>query len=491
LDNIKQKITHSKDGEDINPEALIDHLEIHLNELKVSEGDKSESIEATMFTEGETLCRTGFHNPNSNHPRGNCWFLYPEKREAWQKRKQAQGQHSNQVSSFSTFSSPPINVFLLDSGSTSHMVSDKSLFIHLDKTEKGVINTSCGYNTLDIEGKGTISLSYRKKVIVLHNVLFVPKITVNLLSLRHLLLEQFKINFFLNHFTIEKNEELIIEGNYQSNIPIIKFDTTQHQSHLSSAELLHKSLGHVSYSRIRNKISIPVTAPEICKSCAIVKITKASFKKRSSAASKPFEELHLDLIGPISPMSHKKHRYILTIVDNNTRYLSAIPLISKEDVFRNLTRVLDLEAKRLGYYPSILHSDRGTEFTNSKLENYCNAHVIRQRFSDAYTPQQNGLAERFNRTVLESLKTILLDSGIQRNLWNEVLSACTLTLNQVPTHRSNKSPYELFKNRAIPLNFFRPIGNPVVVLALHKKSKLDPRGETGQLIGFNPELKSY
>jgi hypothetical protein len=316
------------------------------------------------------------------------------------------------------------------------------------------------------------------------------------ISLRHLLLEQFKINFFLNHFTIQKNDELIIEGNYQSNIPIIKFDNTQHQSHLIKAELLHKSLGHVSYSRIRNKIGITVSAPEICKLCAIVKITKASFKKQSSAASKPFEELHLDFIGPISPMSHKKHCYILTIVDNNTRYLSAIPLISKEDVFRNLTRVLDLEAKRLGYYPSILHSDRGTEFTNIKLGSYCNTHVIRQWFSDAYTPQQNGLAERFNRTVLESLKTILLDSGIRRNLWNEVLSACTLTLNQVPTHRSNKSPYGLFKNQAIPLNFFCPIGNPVVVLALHnnrrhKKSKLDPRGETGQLIGFNPELKSY
>jgi hypothetical protein len=151
-----------------------------------------------------------------------------------------------------------------------------------------------------------------------------------------------------------------------------------------------------------------------------------------------------------------------------------------------------VEAKRLGYYPSIIHSDRGSEFTNTELERYCNRNTIRQRFSDAYTPQQNGLAKRFNRTILESLKTILLDSGLRKNLWSEVLSASTLTLNQVPTHRSKKSPYELFKGISIPIDYFHPIGNPVAVLSAHKKKpKLEPRGKLGRLIGFNPEIKSY
>ena len=127
------------------------------------------------------------------------------------------------------------------------MVSDKNLFINLDKTKKGLINTSCGSNTLRIEGKGTITLDYKKNPIVFHNVLFVPKITVNLLSLRHLLLEQCKLNFHINHFTVTKNEKLILEGNYHNNIPVLNFDEASQQSHLCSAELLHKSLGHVSY----------------------------------------------------------------------------------------------------------------------------------------------------------------------------------------------------------------------------------------------------
>ncbi|KNZ53201.1 hypothetical protein VP01_3309g2 [Puccinia sorghi] len=233
------------------------------------------------------------------------------------------------------------------------------------------------------------------------------------------------------------------------------------QSHLSSAELLHKSR----------------TSSETCKSCAVVKITKATFKHQTSSASKPFEELHLDLIGPITPLSSKQHKYILTVLDSNTRFVAAIPLVSKSD--------------RLGYYPSILHSDCGTEFFNLELGEYCRKNLIRQRFSDEYTPQQNGLTKRFNRTVIESLRTVMLDSGLRPNLWNEVLSACVLSLNQIPAHKSKKSPYELFKGSSIPLNFFKPNGNPVAVLLKKKNSKLEPRGDFGKLIGLNAELKSY
>jgi transposase InsO family protein len=262
------------------------------------------------------------------------------------------------------------------------------------------------------------------------------------------------VNFLINQFTVTKNEQPYLEGHYHDNLPILKLEPITQQSHLSNAELLHKSLGHVSYGQIRNKLGIPVKAPKICKSCAVVKITKASFKHRTSAASRPFKELHLDLIGPIYPMSHKKHRYILTIVDSNTRFCAAIPLTNKSETYLRLTRAIDVEAKRFGYYPLVLHSDRGTEFTNAALRKYCEEHIIRQRYSDAYTPQQNGLAERFNRTILESLRTIILDAGLRQNLWNKVLSASTLTLNQIPSHKSKKSPYEVFQQQTIPLTLW-------------------------------------
>jgi hypothetical protein len=378
LDNIKQTITHSRNGEDIKPKALLDHLEIHLNELKVSSSSNAESIATSMFTKEDPRCIPGHHNPFAkSHPKENCWKVYPEKRVEYLKKKE-----DSQVSSFSTFSLSQPSIFILDSGSTSHMISDRNLFTHLDERESGLINTSCSYSTLKIEGKGTVQLFFKNKLIILHNVLLVPKITVNVLSLRHFLLEQCQINFCINHFTITKNGKPYLDGLYQHNLPVLELLPPAPHSHLTAAEILHKSLGHVSYSRIRQKLGIPLKTPEICKSCAVVKVTKASFKNQTSSASKPLEELHLDLIGPIGHISQKKHKYILTIVDAYSRFVSAIPLVSKSDTFKNLTHVIDVEAKRLGYYPSVLHSDRGTEFVNSSLENYCFKHVIQQRYSD-------------------------------------------------------------------------------------------------------------
>ena len=319
-------------------------------------------------------------------------------------------KESSNVSSFSTFSSNHLNTFILDSGSTSHIVSEKNLFIKLDKAKEGMINISCGVNTLKIEGKVSMFIGYKNKPVVLHNVLYVPKITVNLLSLHHLLLEQFKVDFSVNHFIIFKNNKLFLEGNYQSNIPMINFALSNQKSHLSLAKILHKSLGHISYRRIRSKLGIPVNAPEAWKLCLMVKITKVSFKTKFSSARKPFEEIHLDLIGPITPILHQKHWIILTIVDSYSCYVSAIPLCSKVDVLSVLNCLVDIESKRIGYHPSVFHSDWGTEFTKSKLNKYCQQHVIQQHFSDVYTHQllPNSLTKRcFNPSELSFFPSVL------------------------------------------------------------------------------------
>ncbi|KNZ44575.1 hypothetical protein VP01_9009g1, partial [Puccinia sorghi] len=288
-----QSITHSRNGEDIKPEALLDHLEIHLNELKVSSTNK---IEVTsIFTKEDPRCIPGKHNLYSvSHTKEKCWFEKPHLHPKFPNRSGSHNEkNGNQnFSSFSTFSFSHPSVFILDSGSTSHMVSDRKLFISLDETEGGMINTSCGPNTLSIEGKGSISMLFSNKPVILHDVLLVPNISVNLLSLHRLLLDRCKVKFEMNYFLLEP---------------------ASHNSNLSVAENLHKSLGHVSYSRIRNKLGIPIAPSDTCRSCAVSKITRASYKHCSSDASRPLEELHLDLIGPIAPASHKNHKYILTI----------------------------------------------------------------------------------------------------------------------------------------------------------------------------------
>ncbi|KNZ55081.1 hypothetical protein VP01_276g1 [Puccinia sorghi] len=127
------------------------------------------------------------------------------------------------------------------------------------------------------------------------------------------------------------------------------------------------------------------------------------------------------------------------------------------------------------------------------MEEYCKEHLIKCQTSDTYTPQQNGLAERHNRTIIESLRTILTDSKINRQYWSNIVKFSMLTLNQIPSHRSNKSLYELFKGKTLPLEFSHPISNPVSFLNEPKTHgwKLYPKGSKGRLIGYNEELQSY
>ncbi|KNZ55635.1 hypothetical protein VP01_2626g2 [Puccinia sorghi] len=306
------------------------------------------------------------------------------------------GRSKTTVSSFHTSSSNPGFSFILDSGFSAHMISNPNMFLSLEH-KKGFVRTSSCLESLQIKGIGSIVLTNKYGDLILNHVLLVPNLFVNLL---------------------------------------LNFSNLNHQCHLSSAELLHKSLGHISYRRIRQRLGIPLKADKSCKSCAVAKITKASFHSRHSRASKPFEEIHLDLIGPITPASCEGHKYILTVSD--------VPDI--------LSQALDLEAKRLGYYPTVLHSDRGTEFINAFLMDYCNKHLIRARYSDA---------SMFN------------DSGLPRNLWNELA--------------------KLFKNRTLPLNYFHPIGNKVsyLIQPAPVRSKLEAPGELGRLVGYNDEFRSY
>ncbi|KNZ53850.1 hypothetical protein VP01_3119g2 [Puccinia sorghi] len=416
MTNISQQITHS--DKEITAELVLDHLRLYANDQQILSltGSSNKQTPVSLLTNEERKCRRGWHNPNALHSKSNCWFLYPHLRPSSEDKKMEAS-----VSSFHSSLSKLNATFILDSGSSSHMVSDMDLFISLDTTKEGFVKTSSGNDSLAIEGIGTIKLSNEFGDLFFSHVLYVPQLVVNLLSVRCLVLDQYNVQFKKYSFSINRENKTVMRGIYEGNLPCLNFKNIREKSFMSASEELHKSLGHVSYARLKQKLGIPLKNITKCEACALGKITKASFKSKHQRASRPFEELHLDLIGPISPTSREGDKYILTVVDSNTRYCSATPINLKSDVYNTLSNILKFEAKRFGYYPSVLHSDRGREFLNSTMEEFCKEHLIKCRTSDPYTPQQNGLAERHNRTILESLRTILTDSKISKQYWSDIV----------------------------------------------------------------------
>ncbi|GJW24902.1 ribonuclease H-like domain-containing protein [Tanacetum coccineum] len=128
------------------------------------------------------------------------------------------------------------------------------------------------------------------------------------------------------------------------------------------------------------------------------------------------------------------------------------------NLLKGIENLIDLKVK-------VIRCDNGTEFKNRVMNQFCEMKGIKREFSVARTPQQNGVAERKNRTLIEAARTMLADSKLPTTFWAEVVNTACYVQNRVLVIKPhNKTPYELFLGRKPALSFMRPFGCPVTIL---------------------------
>lgn len=260
---------------------------------------------------------------------------------------------------------------------------------------------------------------------------------------------------------------------------------------------IHKTYGHAELPRLSNFIPDHIAPAEIssfeCKPCILAKMKKQPFPHRLTHAKKVLQQLHLDLIGPIDPISIVQHRYILNMVDSYSGYSGGFSLQSKSDATDTIIQVLEKEGRRLGYFPERACSDSGGEFANAKLVTFSKGKKITQLMSEPYHPKHNGRAERANHTILEFLRATFDSSNLPKNQWHLILKFCCLSLNQVYRSKIQSSPWTSIHSSTLPTSYLRPLGIPAVVLNQKRSQgrKFQNKGIEGKLIGFNPSLLSY
>ncbi|PLW49958.1 hypothetical protein PCASD_01261 [Puccinia coronata f. sp. avenae] len=308
-------------------------------------------------------------------------------------------------------------------------------------------------------------------------------------------------------FTVTNGEVRLFGGRVNNNMysvtnpdkvgRLVNYSANFSSSAVNSLKTVHETYGHTSLQRIKPFIHKSISKAKQdnfeCKSCILSKITKQPFKAESKPTSKVFEQIHLDLIGPITPESKIKSRFILTVVDNYSGYLAGFPLTKKDNTTDVLIKLLENEKKRLGYFPTMVCSNGGGEFTGNRLVKYLDENNIQRLTSEPYHPKHNGRAECANQTIIKSMRATFKCTGIQKNLWYEILKSCCVALNQIPQVSGTPSPWELVHGSQLPPNFLKPIGTGSVVLNFNrvKGRKFDKKGQEGLLVGFNTLLKSY
>ena len=217
-----------------------------------------------------------------------------------------------------------------------------------------------------------------------------------------------------------------------------------HLVHNQSAEtrgsVWHRRFGHLGAQNLQ-KLSrdqmvngFDYDNSGFCESCVEGKHHRSTFPASCSKPSGELLELvHSDVCGKMSVKSLSGAEYFLTFIDDKTRYVWTYVLKRKDQVFAKFMEWKTLVEKSTGQKLKTLRTDNGGEFTSTQFQDYLRSKGVRHELTVPKTPQQNGVAERMNRTLVEMVRSMIADAKLPKKFWAEALSTATYLRNRSPT----------------------------------------------------------
>ena len=405
----------------------------------------------------------------------------------------------------------------IDSGATSHLSNEIREFVEIDDMKCGKLNLASSDST-EITAKGTMSFTTEvdgeTKNIKLKNVLYVPDLRANLLSVAKMTDRDCEVLFTKRHATVtgsDGNIKAIADRTgdlyYVREIKqesCEKASETLRDTEKSSKNLKvwHRRLGHLNVQDLRkadqNKAVLGVDLGKSeckleCEICLRGKMTRTPFPKKSERKTEILDIVHSDLCGPMRVESKGRAKYFMTFIDDSSRWCEVRFLKKKSEAFEVFKDFKALVENQKGRKMKCLQSDNGTEYLSTEFNEYLKKHGIQRRLTIAYNPEQNGTAERKNRTLLEMARCLLIQSGLPSSFWAEAVSTANYIRNRCPTRSlDGRTPYEAWTGGVPNVSHFQEFGcNTFVLDRDSKKGKLEERGKKGIFLGYSEELKGY
>ena len=394
------------------------------------------------------------------------------------------------------------------------MTGNKSYLSDFKSIDGGYVTFGGGIGGR-ITGKGTIKTGK----LDFEDVYYVQELKYNLFSVSQMCDKKNKVLFtdteclvFSSDFKMPDESQALLKiprkGNMYSVdmkniVPKDALTCLVAKATLDESMKWHRRLGHINFKTI-NKIvkdglvrGLPQKRFEndqTCIACLKGKQHKATCKpKIFNSINQSLFMLHMDLFGPTNVRSMMHKRYCLVITDDYSRFTWVFFLSTKDETSSILktfiTEIENLVSKRV----KVIRCDNGTEFKNRVMDDFCKERGIRREFSVARTPQQNGVAERKNRTLIEAARTMLADSKLPITFWAEAVNTACYVQNRVLVVKPhNKTSYELFRGRTPEIGFLRPFGCHVTILnTLDHLGKFDGKADEGFLVGYSLNSKAF
>uniref|UniRef100_A0A6N2K750 Integrase catalytic domain-containing protein n=1 Tax=Salix viminalis TaxID=40686 RepID=A0A6N2K750_SALVM len=233
---------------------------------------------------------------------------------------------------------------------------------------------------------------------------------------------------------------------------------------------------------------------DVCEGCVTGKHHREKFDKGEAwRSSYPLQLVHTDLCGPMQHESNGGNRYFITFIDDYSRVCWVYFLRNKSNaltVFKKYKALVELQS---GFKVKKMRSDRGGEYTSSEFERFCAEMGIERQMTVAYSPQQNGVAERKNRTIVEMARSMMTEKCLPLNFWAEAVNTAVYLQNRCCTNSlTNKTPFEAFTGRKPGIKHLKLFGCICYIhIPAHLRQKLDGKAEKGIFVGYGNCEKGY
>ncbi|GJW46003.1 retrovirus-related pol polyprotein from transposon TNT 1-94 [Tanacetum coccineum] len=265
----------------------------------------------------------------------------------------------------------------------------------------------------------------------------------------------------------------------------------------------HRRLSHLNFGAInhlarhglvRGLPKLKFEKDRLCSACAMGKSKKKPHKPKSEDTNQEkLYLLHMDLCRPMHVASVNGKKYILVIVDDYSRFTWVKCLRTKDEAPDFIIKFLKMIQVRLKVPVQRIRTDNETEFVNQTLREYYEKVDISHETSVARSPQQNGVVERRNRTLIDVARTMLIYAKALLFLWEEAVATACYTQNRsIIRLRHGKTPYELLHDKPLNLSFFYVFGALCYPTNDSENlGKLQPKADIDVFIGYAPTKKAF
>ncbi|GJV20016.1 putative ribonuclease H-like domain-containing protein [Tanacetum coccineum] len=386
-----------------------------------------------------------------------------------------------------------VALLVIDSGCSRHMTGNMSYLTDFEEIDGGYVAFGGNPKGGKIIGKGTIKTGN----LDFENVYFMRELKFNLFSVSQMCDKKNSVLFndtecivLSPNFKLINESQVLLRVPRKNNMYSVDLKNIVPKGGLTclfakatsdESKLWHRRLGHLNFKTmnklvkgnlVRGLPSKLFKNNETYVACQKGKQHRASCKSKiENSISLPLHLLHMDLFGPTFVKSLMKKMYCLVVTDDYSRFTWVFFLATKDetsDILKSfITRIENL----------VDHKAKG---------------ILRQ-YSVARTPEQNGVAEKRNRTLIEADRTMLADSKLPTTFWAEAVNTSCYVQNRVVVVKPhNKTLYELFHGRTPTLSFIRPFGCLVTILNTKDDlGKFDGKADEGFFVGYSLNIKDF